>query len=198
MSWKTFGNSQKKISALSMARSSGYFENMLLSGSKVQVMGKYYVYELAYPDDFLDQELAGVVFYVGKGKGNRINFHEEAASGKHYDCNQRKCVIIQEIQAQGKQVVKRKVYETDVEQDAYLYEWILIFMVYGPEKLTNMPVLPRDSDKPSDLVRIKIMSQSLRKLKAIAALRQETMLAVLARLIDAELERTLLQEKHSP
>jgi hypothetical protein len=138
MFWKTFGNSQKKISALSMARSSGYFENMLLSGSKVQVMGKYYVYELAYPDDFLDQELAGVVFYVGKGKGNRINFHEEAASGKHYDCNQRKCAIIQEIQAQGKQVVKRKVYETDVEQDAYLYEWILIFMVYGPEKLTKM------------------------------------------------------------
>jgi len=125
ISWKTSGNSLKKINALSMARSSGYSENMLLSGSRVQVMGKYYVYELAYPDDFLDQGLAGVVFYVGKGKGNRINFHEEAASGKHYDSNQRKCAIIREIQAQGKQVVKRKVYETDVEQDAYLYDWSL-------------------------------------------------------------------------
>ena len=88
-------------------------------------MGNYYVYEQAYPDDFLDQELAGTVFYVGKGTGNRIDFHEEAASGKHYDANQQKCAIIREIQAQGKQVVKRKVYETDVEQDAYLYEWIL-------------------------------------------------------------------------
>ena len=71
-------------------------------------MGNYYVYEQAYPDDFLDQELAGTVFYVGKGTGNRIDFHEEAASGKHYDANQQKCAIIREIQAQGKQVVKRK------------------------------------------------------------------------------------------
>jgi prophage DNA circulation protein len=49
-----------------------------------------------------------------------------------------------------------------------------------------------------DIVTTKIKRESLRKLKAIAALKQETMLAVLARLIDAELERTLLQEKHSP
>ena len=68
-------------------------------------------------------------------------------------------------------------------------------MVYGPEKLTNMPVMPTGSDKPSDLARIKIMSKSLRKLKAIAALKQETMLSVLERLLDAELERTIKQEK---
>jgi hypothetical protein len=73
-------------------------------------MGKYYGYTLADPD--------GTVFYVGKGKGNRIHFHEEAALGEHFDVNQRKCALIREIQAQGKQVVKRKVYETDREQDA--------------------------------------------------------------------------------
>jgi len=46
-----------------------------------------------------------------------------------------------------------------------------------------------------DIVTTKIKRESLRKLKAIAALKQETMLSVLERLIDAELERVLKQEK---
>ena len=46
-----------------------------------------------------------------------------------------------------------------------------------------------------DVVTTKIKRDSLRKLKAIAALKQETMLAVLERLIDAELTQTLKQEK---
>ena len=46
-----------------------------------------------------------------------------------------------------------------------------------------------------DIVTTKIKRESLRKLKAIAALKQETMLAVLERLIDAELTQTLKQEK---
>ena len=49
-----------------------------------------------------------------------------------------------------------------------------------------------------DVVTTKIKRESLRKLKAIAALQQETMLSVLERLIDAELERTLKQEKKEP
>lgn len=49
-----------------------------------------------------------------------------------------------------------------------------------------------------DVVTTKIKRESLRKLKAIAALRQETMLSVLERLIDAELARTLTREKREP
>ena len=45
------------------------------------------------------------------------------------------------------------------------------------------------------IVTTKIKRESLWKLKAIAALKQETMLAVLERLIDAELTQTLKQEK---
>ena len=46
-----------------------------------------------------------------------------------------------------------------------------------------------------DVVTTKIKRGRLRKLKAIAALKQETLLSVLERLIDAELERTIKQEK---
>jgi hypothetical protein len=45
------------------------------------------------------------------------------------------------------------------------------------------------------IVTTKIKRDTLRKLKAIAALKQETMLAVLERLIEAELTQTLKQEK---
>jgi hypothetical protein len=38
----------------------------------------------------------------------------------------------------------------------------------------------------------------LRKYKAIAALKQETMLSVFERLIDEELERTVRQEEKQP
>ena len=46
-----------------------------------------------------------------------------------------------------------------------------------------------------DIVTTKIKRESLRQLKTIAALKQETMLAVLERLISAELEQVLRQEK---
>ena len=49
-----------------------------------------------------------------------------------------------------------------------------------------------------ETVTTKIKRESLRKLKAIAALQQETMLAVLERLIDTELTRVLKQEKPEP
>jgi predicted DNA-binding transcriptional regulator AlpA len=84
---------------------------------------KYYVYTLAYPN--------GEVFYVGKGTGDRIHQHEyEAArSGKeasYYYNNPEKHAIIRGIWAQGGQVKKEIVFETDIEQDAYIYEWTLI------------------------------------------------------------------------
>lgn len=158
-------------------------------------MGKYYVYEQAYPDDFLDQALAGTIFYVGKGTGNRIDFHEEAARGMHFDANQQKCAIIREIQAQGKQVVKRKVYETDVEMDAYPYEWILIHLIYGAENLTNMVMQPQEH--VLDVVSIKLVRHVRRKLKVIAAWSHESMYAVVERLVDDEYAKTFTRGRIS-
>jgi hypothetical protein len=91
---------------------------------------KFYDYELAYPES-----MGGAVFYVGKGTSNRINEHEGEASKGGIS---QKCKIIREIWAQGYQVVKRKVYETNIEQDAFLYEWVLINLVYGYSQLTNI------------------------------------------------------------
>ena len=86
----------------------------------------YYVYTLAWPN--------GEVFYVGKGTGDRIDQHEhETELGYRTE----KCDVIRQIWSDGGQVVKRKVYETTVERDAFLYEWSLINLVYGLENLTN-------------------------------------------------------------
>lgn len=103
---------------------------------------RFYVYTLAYPDE--------KVFYVGKGSKrstfygviDRIDEHEKEAKKsietiKKERYNLEKCLAIQSIWRDGGQVRKKKVYETDVEQDAYLYEWVLIYMVYGIDNLTN-------------------------------------------------------------
>lgn len=96
---------------------------------------KYYTYELAYPQEYPDKEKAGTVFYVGKGKQYRINFHEyEARKG----VDSYKCDIIRTIWSHGLHVVKRKVFETNIEQDTCVYEWILIHLVYGKETLANI------------------------------------------------------------
>src|SRR5947207_10125116 len=96
----------------------------------------FYTYELAYP-----QSMGGTVFYVGKGsysqegRIDRIDMHErEAKRGG----TSRKCQIIRDIWANDEQIVRRKVYETPAEQDALIYEWILISLVYGRDTLANM------------------------------------------------------------
>ncbi len=58
---------------------------------------------------------------------------------KGWGRNVEKYRVIQEIWAQGGEVVKQKVFETAVERDAYLYERHLILEVYGIENLTNKP-----------------------------------------------------------
>lgn len=84
----------------------------------------FYVYELVDPRD-------GVVFYVGKGKGPRINHHEaEARRGKQ----SRKCDRIRAIHAAGLFVRKRKVAFYADEDEAYLAEWALI---QAHDNLTN-------------------------------------------------------------
>jgi DNA-binding XRE family transcriptional regulator len=92
----------------------------------------YYVYTLSYPST---HPYAGKVFYVGKGTRSRMFEHEdEAAAGKQ----SRKCNVIREIWSRGEQVQKTIVYQTQVECDALIYEWVLINMVYGSGNLTNV------------------------------------------------------------
>lgn len=41
------------------------------------IVGGFYTYTLAYPDEY--EECPGKIFYVGKGSGDRINQHEQNA-----------------------------------------------------------------------------------------------------------------------
>jgi len=90
---------------------------------------KFYTYTLAYP-----VEMGGHVFYVGKGTSDRMLEHEIEA--KNID-KSRKCVVIRGIWAKGYQIQKQIIFESDVEQDALLYELIGINMLHASSWLTN-------------------------------------------------------------
>lgn len=93
---------------------------------------QYYVYTLSRPST---DTCPNQVFYVGKGTKSRVFDHEmEAQKGK----KSKKCDIIREIWSSGGQVQKTIVYQTSVENDALIYEWVLINMVFGPSTLTNV------------------------------------------------------------
>jgi hypothetical protein len=88
---------------------------------------KYYVYALIDPRD-------GSTFYVGKGKGNRIDAHElEASKGKPGE----KCDRIRNIISDGCCVEKTILRRFALEQDAYDYERDFIDQI-GLENLTNI------------------------------------------------------------
>lgn len=90
-------------------------------------MSSYYVYSLTDPRD-------DAVFYIGKGKDNRIDAHEkEALKGVH----SRKCERIREILSNGLQVKKQKIKFFLQEQDAYDFEKELIDQI-GLHRLTNV------------------------------------------------------------
>jgi hypothetical protein len=78
-------------------------------------VGKFYVYTLAYPD--------GKVFYVGKGKKNRVDQHEKEAARQ---CGCPKCCAIRSIWTAGGAVVKAIVFETANENEAYAHERAMI------------------------------------------------------------------------
>ena len=88
---------------------------------------QYYVYELIDPRTNLP-------FYIGKGKGKRIDQHEkEARKGIKHP----KCDVINDIKNSGLQVSKRIVKWFDNEPDAYNFEEKHINDV-GLDNLTNL------------------------------------------------------------
>jgi hypothetical protein len=85
---------------------------------------RYYVYILS--DN-------GTPFYVGKGTRDRIHRHEkEARDG----CVCPKCSRIRSIWTDGRQVVKEKVLETNIEREALDHEIALIATI-GRGNLCN-------------------------------------------------------------
>src|SRR5260370_2474911 len=89
---------------------------------------KWYVYLLCDPDT--EQP-----FYVGKGKGERIHYHEHTLNHRS-DSKLGKRWAIRQILDRGKQVLKKKVAEFDDEREAYAHEVALIKQ-YGSQ-LTNI------------------------------------------------------------
>lgn len=88
----------------------------------------WYVYMLCDPDT--EQP-----FYVGKGKGDRMHYHERTLNHRH-DSNPNKREVIRRILVQGKQVLKKKVAEFDDQREAYAYEVALIKQYR--DQLTNI------------------------------------------------------------
>lgn len=87
---------------------------------------KYYVYELIDPR-------SNLVFYVGKGKGNRLEQHfKEAISGKQSP----KCQVIREIWGDGYEPIRHIVQHFTDEMQAYEFEAQRIEL-YGLANLTN-------------------------------------------------------------
>lgn len=102
--------------------------------------GRWYVYRLHYPSEDAFGFLAGQVFYVGKGTGNRLLEHEKETrrilkSGHMMYLKHKHKVIIQ-IWDAGYNVVQEIFYRTEDEDDAYAVESKQI-RAFGLERLTN-------------------------------------------------------------
>lgn len=90
------------------------------AGMREQAEMRWYVYALAYPD--------GRIFYVGKGTGDRISWHEQEARG---GAPSRKCDIIRDIWASGGQVERVKLAFFKTNEEALAYEASLISSLGG-------------------------------------------------------------------
>lgn len=93
----------------------------------------YFVYEFSYPPDM--PELAGIVFYVGKGNNVRRMNHHLSEASKECDCD--KCQAIRSIWDAGLVIVRRIVFESTSEQEALQEETARIARHRSPH-LTNV------------------------------------------------------------
>lgn len=96
--------------------------------ANVETPKKWYVYLLCDPD-------TEVPFYVGKGTKDRAEFHMRGVDTTCLE-NKPKRAIIRKIQAQGKQVLIKKLAFFEKEEDAYIYEWAMICLYHG--HITNI------------------------------------------------------------
>lgn len=90
---------------------------------------EWYVYFYCHPDT------PDIPFYIGKGCGDRIDFHELAARNNWADVNPRKRQAIVDIHRSGREVVKYKKAVFTNELDAFIYEYAMIVAYHG--NLTN-------------------------------------------------------------
>lgn len=111
----------------------------------------YYVYNLIDPRD-------DSIFYVGKGKGNRIAAHEdEAVRGSR----SRKCHRIREIWHAGFSVIRKRVQIFETEDEAYSCEADQITTI-GLANLTN--VVPGGRGHQS-YAKFKTIRREIRRLR---------------------------------
>lgn len=89
----------------------------------------FYVYELVDPRD-------QTVFYVGKGKGQRLRQHV-AAVRNYREANAEKSLRIGAIIAAGQRVIERKVFQSLSEPEAFRLEREKI-AEHGLRNLTNV------------------------------------------------------------
>jgi hypothetical protein len=96
-------------------------------------MALYYVYALARPIK-VRRSVDWRIFYIGKGKDNRVFGHEkEARSGHH--CH--KCNVIRKVWRGGDEIQRYILLTTESEQEALAYEREMIAL-HGRENLTNL------------------------------------------------------------
>lgn len=95
-----------------------------------------YVLESSIPTELtrFEDRKYGYVFYVGKGVGIRMHWHEEEARLGHA-C--RKCDFIRSIWDRGGHIKKKIVFATLVEREAYAHERALIQKI-GLSNLLNV------------------------------------------------------------
>ena len=114
-----------------------YFVKINISLMKVEVFScmtdEYYVYGLIDPRD-------NSIFYIGKGKGNRVEQHFTEKTDYH--SNTGKLGVIEEIKKTGQQVPIIMIGENLSEESSFLLERILIYRlgrrIFDEGVLTNI------------------------------------------------------------
>jgi hypothetical protein len=121
---------------------------------------KYYVYTMSH---------LGVIFYVGKGTGNRMFIHEKRAR-KNIKSNNNSSLFekIFSIIFNNESIEYKKIFETDNECEAYKFEYETIEKI-GLQNLCN---LTKDYLKTSVSDRVKEGLSKSEKFKSVLELKR--------------------------